>query len=201
MQISFYVLNSAATSSSSPNEALLDFVCKLTQTVLKKSKLSLVIVDDDAERLAQLDERLWSFDPASFIPHARVSLSPSTSNKAIDESVGDPQPLLGGSSESDARGNHSSQIATCQDNTVELTAPVLLTAELPAGFDGAILNLAAKPLALPNANSDNTALSSAASPERVLEIIAPDEVSKQQGRDKYQHYKSQGFTLTYHPIN
>ena len=55
MQISFYVLNNTNTASSASSEALLDFVCKLTQTVLKKSELSLVIVDDDAERLAKLD--------------------------------------------------------------------------------------------------------------------------------------------------
>ena len=184
MQISFYVLQNPqygnTTSDSSRHGGLLDFVCKLTQTVLKKSELSLVIVDDNPERLALLDEQLWHFDATSFIPHSLIKdtltmtpdVEPSDASDALSE-------------------------LTVTNDVADLTAPVILTSQLPVGFDGVILNLAATPLALPapNSVSEGTVF-----PERVLEIIAPDEASKQQGRDKYQHYKSLGFELIYHPI-
>ena len=32
-----------------------------------------VVVDDDAARLARLDEALWTFSPLDFIPHVRAS--------------------------------------------------------------------------------------------------------------------------------
>ena len=186
MQISFYVLNNPqygnSTSSSSPHAGLLDFVCKLTQTVLKKSELGLVIVDDDPQRLALLDDQLWHFDAASFIPHSLIK-DPLT-----------PTPDLKASSEA----SQALSEPTVADDVADLTAPVILTRHLPVGFDGVILNLAATPLALPVPNSDSEGT---LFPERVLEIIAPDDISKQQGRDKYQHYKSLGFELIYYPIN
>lgn len=190
MQISFYVLHNPQygnnTSSSSPHGGLLDFVCKLTQTVLKKSELSLVIVDDNPERLALLDSQLWGFEPTSFIPHSLIPSSPSKDSPTAESSLEDSI------SPTDAETTLNSQ-----DATQDLTAPVILTQQLPMGFDGVILNLAATPLAIPapNATSDAQVF-----PERVLEIIAPDELSKQQGRDKYQHYKSLGFELIYYPI-
>lgn len=163
MQISFYVLgerymkhNATATSTVSAvnAEAVLNFVCRLTQTVLNKSEHSLVIIDDQTDRLRELDEQLWSFDATSFIPHTLISDDQLTADK--------------------------------------LSAPVTLLSSLPQSFDGVVLNLA--PTALPL--SKNGAL-----PERVLEIITPDEVSKQQGRDKYRAYRDLGFELIYYPIN
>ena len=185
MQISFYVLQNPqygnTTSDSSRHGGLLDFVCKLTQTVLKKSELSLVIVDDNPERLALLDEQLWHFDATSFIPHSLIKDTLTTT------------PDL----ESTNETSETLSELTVTNDVADLTAPVILTSQLPVGFDGVILNLAATPLALPapNSVSEGTVF-----PERVLEIIAPDEASKQQGRDKYQHYKSLGFELIYHPI-
>ena len=182
MQISFYVLQNPqygnTTSNSSPHGGLLDFVCKLTQTVLKKSELSLVIVDDNPERLTLLDEQLWHFDANSFIPHSLIKDTLTT--------ISDVEPT-----------SEALSAPTVENDVADLTAPVILTSQLPVGFDGVILNLAATPLALPapNSVSEGTVF-----PERVLEIIAPDETSKQQGRDKYQHYKSLGFELIYHPI-
>lgn len=141
-------------STASVNaEAVLNFVCKLTQTVLKKSDLSLVIVDDKAERRQQLDTKLWSFDPVSFVPHT-----------LLDDRE-NPQPL---------------------------SAPVTLTSHFPTGFDGVVLNLAAAPLPL-NDSSDR--------PDRILEIITPDDISKQQGRDKYRFYRDLGYELIHYPIN
>ena len=204
MQISFYVLNSAAVSSSSPSEALLDFVCKLTQTVLKKSELSLVIVDDDTERLAKLDAQLWSFSPESFIPHALITEPSCYSTASLPDNPDTHHGILAAADATES----TNTLMPSKDHLVELTAPVILTSELPIGFDGAVLNLAAKPLSLaaPNSTPDGndsptTETLHAATPERVLEIIAPDELSKQQGRDKYQHYKNQGFELTYYPVN
>lgn len=163
MQISFYVLGERymkqnatveSTVSAVDAEAVLNFVCRLTQTVMTKSEHSLVIVDDQTDRLKALDEQLWSFDATSFIPHTLISGEQVTADK--------------------------------------LSAPVTLLSSLPSNFDGVILNLA--PTALPL--SKNGTL-----PDRVLEIITPDEVSKQQGRDKYRAYRDLGFELIYYPIN
>lgn len=163
MQISFYVLGerymkqdatAESTVSAVDAGAVLNFVCRLTQTVMTKSEHSLVIVDDQTDRLKALDEQLWSFDTTSFIPHTLISGEQVTADK--------------------------------------LSAPVTLLSSLPSNFDGVILNLA--PTALPL--SKNGTL-----PDRVLEIITPDEVSKQQGRDKYRAYRDLGFELIYYPIN
>ena len=163
MQISFYVLGerymkqdatAESTVSAVDAGAVLNFVCRLTQTVMTKSEHSLVIVDDQTERLKALDEQLWSFDATSFIPHTLISGEQVTADK--------------------------------------LSAPVTLFSSLPSNFDGIVLNLA--PTALPL--SKNGTL-----PDRVLEIITPDEVSKQQGRDKYRAYRDLGFELIYYPIN
>ncbi len=174
MQISFYVLSdqyltnrpvvingpSVDADRNNPDvsysEAFLPFVCKLTQTVLRKSEHSLLIVDDNHERLAILDTQLWAFDAVSFVPHNLLTTS---------------QPVV-----------------------AQLVAPVTLVTSLPDGFDGVVLNLAAK--ALPISPTATLTL-----PERVLEIISPDPTSKQQGRDKYTQYRSQGFELIYLPIN
>ena len=166
MQISFYVLGerymkhdatAASTVSAVNAEAVLNFVCRLTQTVLNKSEHSLVIIDDQNDRLRKLNEQLWSFDATSFIPHTLIS------------------------------DVHDDQVTADK-----LSAPVTLLSSLPQSFDGVVLNLA--PTALPL--SKNGTL-----PERVLEIITPDEVSKQQGRDKYRAYRDLGFELIYYPIN
>lgn len=227
MQISFYVLNEryAANNASSNHEALLDFVCKLTQTVLKKSDLSLVIVDDDAERLKLLDQHLWCFDPLSFIPH--VLLTPSSSpgmtptlginSDLIDATSTEPTALP---PTSDSATTLSSAQSTLPKSSpqqqpsalpqemaalVDLAAPVVLTTSLPTGFDGVVLNLATTPLTLPVSSAAASSLSETTSnpalPERILEIIAPDADSKQQGREKYRYYQDQGHTLTYFPID
>lgn len=163
MQISFYVLGerylkhdatAVSTVSTIDAEAVLNFVCRLTQTVLKKSDHSLVIVDDQTQRLSDLDAYLWSFDVTSFVPHTLI-LDNEPKNEA-------------------------------------LSAPVTLLSTLPPNFDGVVLNLA--PTALPLSTGNIL-------PDRVLEIITPDEISKQQGRDKYRIYRDLGFELIYYPIN
>lgn len=145
--------DSSNTAAAVDAEAVLNFVCKLTETVLKKSDYSLVVVDDKVERLKQLDTRLWDFNPSSFVPHNLIEEGPISANM--------------------------------------LSAPVTLMPSLPDNFDGVVLNLAAAALPLKN----NSSL-----PERVLEIITPDEISKQQGRDKYRIYQNLGFELIHYSI-
>lgn len=163
MQISFYVLGerymqsnaTAASTASAPDaEAVLNFVCRLTQTVFNKSDHRLVIIDEQTERLRSLDDQLWSFEATSFIPHVLIPEEPV--------------------------------------KAAPLAAPVTLLKSMPQGFDGVVLNLA--PTALPLSKQ-------AVLPDRVLEIITPDETSKQQGRDKYRAYRDLGFELIYYPIN
>ncbi|MDO5768258.1 MAG: DNA polymerase III subunit chi [Psychrobacter sp.] len=220
MQISFYVLaNHYGGNPSNPHEALLNFVCKLTQTVLKKSELGLVIIDDNIDRLKKLDEYLWSFEAVSFIPHSLLSagindrISP-TNPSALSVESNANFPLTDASFTIDGLTQVKSDNIDLDLN--DLAAPVILTTQMPVGFDGVVLNLAAAPLFSPSTSTSTdsnseTSASDIASvsaqieaqilPQRILEIIAPDEMSKQQGRDKYKFYQSQGWSLTYHPIN
>ena len=145
--------NNSSAAAAVNAEAVLLFVCQLTQTVLKKSEHSLVVIDDKKERLEKLNDQLWTFDPVSFVPH----------NLVLQEPI----------------------------QTSQLSAPVTLCPSLPTGFDGVVLNLAAAPLPLKNTTN---------LPERVLEIITPDELSTQQGRDKYRAYRDLGFELKHFPI-
>lgn len=71
LTVSFYVL------SASKAQDVLGFVCQLTQTALKKSTQSLVILVDNEQLLDELDEALWVNDAASFIPHQRLSTADS----------------------------------------------------------------------------------------------------------------------------
>ncbi|PNK60834.1 DNA polymerase III subunit chi [Psychrobacter sp. FDAARGOS_221] len=179
MQVSFYVLGARYLSSNAapvnatnttasevslsttdPSaEAVLLFVCKLIQTVVKKSDYSLIVIDDQPQRLQQLDAQLWTFDATSFIPHELI----------LDEAP----------------------------TTAMLSAPVILVSSMPEGFDGVVLNLAAAALPL-TANDSNQ---NSVRPERVLEIISPDETSKEQGRQKYRIYRDLGLELVHHNIN
>lgn len=47
---------------------LVSFTCRLTQKVFKSGS-NILIWCDDVSRVNQLDHALWSFQPASFIPH------------------------------------------------------------------------------------------------------------------------------------
>ncbi|WP_019672059.1 DNA polymerase III subunit chi [Psychrobacter lutiphocae] len=180
MQINFYILgeryalNSANTDTASDpqlsqadSEAVLLFVCKLIQTAVKKSEHSLVVVDDQPERLQLLDTLLWTFDTTSFIPHELIVANTTS--------------------------------------TALLSAPVTLLSQMPHGFDGVILNLGSSPLPIFTQQSSSTpalnAKKTAILPERVLEIISPDSVSKEQGRQKYRTYRDLGFTLMHYKID
>ncbi|WP_169392712.1 MULTISPECIES: DNA polymerase III subunit chi [Psychrobacter] len=63
VSVSFYVL------SENKAQDILGFVCSLTQTVIDKSELAVVILSDDSAKLSQIDDELWDFEVTSFIPH------------------------------------------------------------------------------------------------------------------------------------
>ena len=114
MNISFYIL------SESKAQDILGFICQLTQTALNKSSQSLLIlIDKDDELLSTLDEALWSYDGASFIPHQRLLHATISEPKDASKSV--------------------------QENN-EALAPVLLSSYMPADFKGIVLNTTIHPV-------------------------------------------------------
>ena len=114
MNISFYIL------SESKAQDILGFICQLTQTALNKSSQPLLIlIDKDDELLSTLDEALWSYDGASFIPHQRLL------HATISEPKDASKPV--------------------QDNSEPL-APVLLSSYMPADFKGIVLNTTIHPV-------------------------------------------------------
>lgn len=183
MQIDFYVLTGKTANKADTltvntltdelsvdvlaqqaQDELLAFVCRLTETVLAKSEQTLVILDDDAHRLKQLDDRLWTVSATSFIPHELcLHDAPLYNAKTTDDTH-------------ERQGNHQDQHEQATDKTINeathekvihdidtgkkevkakqdnasLTnhsiAPVILTNQLPDGFTGVVLNLADAPL-------------------------------------------------------
>ena len=114
MNISFYIL------SESKAQDILGFICQLTQTALNKSAQSLLIlIDKDDELLSTLDEALWSYYAASFIPHQRLLVSTISNLNDASKSV--------------------------QENN-EALAPVLLSSYMPADFKGIVLNTTIHPV-------------------------------------------------------
>lgn len=114
MNISFYIL------SESKAQDILGFICQLTQTALNKSAQSLLIlIDKDDELLSTLDEALWSYDVASFIPHQRLSHATISDPKDASKPVQDYNEPL---------------------------APVLLSSYMPADFKGIVLNTTIYPV-------------------------------------------------------
>ena len=114
MKVSFYIL------SESKAQDILGFICQLTQTALNKSSQPLLIlIDKDDELLSTLDEALWSYDGASFIPHQRLL------HATISEPKDASKPV--------------------QDNN-EALAPVLLSSYMPADFKGIVLNTTIHPV-------------------------------------------------------
>lgn len=62
-QVDFYVLPDTTL------EARLDFACRLTETIARKGYRLHLHAEDEAMARA-LDERLWSFRPDAYVPHA-----------------------------------------------------------------------------------------------------------------------------------
>ena len=171
MKVSFYVL------SESKAQDFLGFICQLTQTALNKSAQSLLIlIDKDDELLSTLDEALWSYDAASFIPHQRL----------LDSNIGD-------SDDTDTDTSHSENTAINPINSQPL-APVLLASYMPADFKGIVLNTTIHPV------NDFMAATNNAQPTRVLELIKPDANSVQEGRHKYKSYQQLGYELTHFKV-
>lgn len=61
-KVDFYILNTSA------NEARLLFLCRLIEKAYL-TKHRLFAYCEDKHRAEELDERLWTFQPESFIPH------------------------------------------------------------------------------------------------------------------------------------
>lgn len=73
-------------------------------------------------------------------------------------------------------------------------APVLLGGYMPADFNGIVINTTAHPVNTFMQATNN------AQPTRILELIKPDAMSVQQGRDKYKHYQQLGYKLTHFKV-
>ncbi len=203
MQITFYVLTTQKDSSD--EESFLAFVCKLIQTVSAKSQQRLLVLDDDPTRLVQLDERLWTVNPSSFIPHdlciSAEVLQKLESASSITHNISMSQ---------------SSAPVILTDNLLvnNLQASNRLKDEQPTIADCIVLNLAKEPIAIihdtadsqnislqTEDNSDKADINPPSNPSRLLEIIPADEVNKQHGRNKYRHYQQLGYQIEVHQIN
>lgn len=80
-QVNFYTL------SSTDPDARLVFVCRLTEKALELGH-QVFIQTATAAEAKQLDDLLWQFKPASFIPHAiRAATTTDTTNVAVQLSA------------------------------------------------------------------------------------------------------------------
>lgn len=64
-QVSFYTL--------SEKRALETFVCQLTAKISDQGEHRLLILAKDQQQQEKIDERLWTFNDVSFIPHSTES--------------------------------------------------------------------------------------------------------------------------------
>ena len=64
-QVNFYTLSSEEESSR------LQFACRLCEKAAALGHKILVITESEAQQ-NRLDDLLWDFKPASFVPHARI---------------------------------------------------------------------------------------------------------------------------------
>ena len=158
--------------SENKAQEILGFICQLTQTALNKSTQSLLILIEDEALLSSLDEALWAQDSTSFIPHQR--LVDASKNTDVDTTA-DTIPNTTNT------GNQS-------------LAPVLLGNHMPADFKGIVLNTTIHPV------NSFMAMTSNAQPTRVLELIKPDALSVQEGRNKYKAYQQLGYELTHFKV-
>ncbi|MGM8871173.1 DNA polymerase III subunit chi [Psychrobacter sp. 2Y5] len=83
---------------------------------------------------------------------------------------------------------------TTASTAVNSTAPVLLASQLPPDFSGIVINTTPRPL------TDYIPSTSNALPNRLLEIILPDDDSVAQGRHKYKHYQQLDYELTHFKV-
>ncbi|MGO2125667.1 DNA polymerase III subunit chi [Psychrobacter sp.] len=158
--------------SENKAQKILGFICQLTQTALNKSTQSLLILIEDEALLSSLDEALWAQDSTSFIPHQR---------------------LLDASKDNDVDTATDNNTANTDKQSQSL-APVLLGSYMPADFKGIVLNTTIHPI------NSFMAVTYNAKPTRVLELIKPDALSVQEGRNKYKAYQQLGYELTHFKV-
>lgn len=176
MQISFYVLNdNPQRQGQSATDALQNFVCNLTQKVLEKSEQTLIILDDNQQRLKKLDEQLWGLSPTSFLPHDLLIEQKKTDSVA---------PVI-----------LTDKLPMGFDGVVLNLAGKPLNVLNPD-----MSNIANAPNTLSISNNTTEQDEPVHRPSRLLEIIPADSAEKEKGRAKYKHYQSLGFVLDYYPI-
>ncbi|SDL25222.1 DNA polymerase III, chi subunit [Modicisalibacter muralis] len=67
-QIDFYILPDTTI------EARLDFACRLVETIYRKGH-GLHVHAENEQQAREFDERLWTFRPDSYVPHALIDAS------------------------------------------------------------------------------------------------------------------------------
>lgn len=155
----------------SHNKKLIPFVCQLTQTVLQKTDTGLMIFAPKT-LLEPLDDQLWAFNDTTFIPHRIIT---------VDDNDIDSK----NTSDKTADTHFSSEVQPIEAILTDSSARL-------ADFNGTIINLMTDPLT--EILSHNTA-------NKLLEIIAADELSVLHGRQKYRIYRdkfSQNNLQTFH---
>ncbi|WP_227428965.1 DNA polymerase III subunit chi [Psychrobacter sp. I-STPA6b] len=179
MQVSFYLLSHHKVPNA---EALVDFVCHLIQTAQQKSEQGtrMLIIDDDEARLQQLDDKLWSFSATSFLPHTLITASDTVNDTDISDINNDTNIITTA---------NTAPILLSSDTTYAIHTQQHQSTSHPEQKFHLLINLAQQPIKNLQ-HSDNQ-------PNRLLEIIAPDDASVQQGREKYRFYQQLGFALNH----
>ncbi len=116
-QIDFYLLK-----GNHPQQRLLT-CCRLASKIYGLG-LPLTIYCDDESWLRQLDERLWTFDPASFIPHEITTAStpaqaPVRLSRRLDSDIAANSVLLTLANEIPPEHRHFSRVAEVIDENDE----------------------------------------------------------------------------------
>ena len=141
-RINFYIIDSGS------DEATQLFICRLTEKAWLQNNA--IYIHTPTQAIAsQLDEELWTFNPASFVPHQLAT--EESANKTV---------LIG----------HQ---ATVQIPNTHHDVLINLDYEIPSFFSQF---------------------------ERVAEVIAADETSKEKGRERYRFYKDRGYALETHKL-
>ena len=141
-RVNFYIIENGSA------EATQLFICRLTEKAWLQDNA--IYIHAPSQQLAsQLDEDLWTFSQASFIPHQLAA-----------EETGDKTVLIG----------HQA------------------TASIPNTHHDVLINL------------DHQIPSFFSQFERVAEIVAADEASKEKGRERYRFYKDRGYALETHKL-
>lgn len=140
-EVKFYISNDTG------KDAQLQLACRLSEKA-NSANMRTYIHTGKAEQTEEIDQLLWAFRPASFVPHATV-----------------------GSEQAD-----SAKVLIGHNETINVKADVLINLhdsipDFYSRFD------------------------------RVIEIVAGDEETRNQARQRYRFYQERGYPLETHEIN